>query len=443
MGFFPSFSDGTLLPEEQAVRDALAVAAASKVDAYTKAQSDAKYALIGSGGGGASGPVFGPGTLRGNRIAVIGDSTARGTYFGDSEPGVKGDVGGATSTTLVPGMAWLTWAAQLSGGRIVRHKNAATIGDTIAGMNARVAVDVIPSRPDACIVVSGYNDAFNNVTTADYMTSFTAIHEKLHTAGIEMIAATPLSTANSGASFLAKLDGYSAAIRAYAVEHGLQVVDFATLRNADGSLPTNIATGGDGVHPGAAGQIILGRFVADAILPRLPKAASMPIAQVLGANGNMTPNRLFTGTVTDGKASSVSKIGAADATIVPTVTTAPYVEGNVQRITVTGTTADATFFQRVQQANQWDVGDLVAVSAKVTTTGGVDGSIRFEFNKAPYWNYGTRITENVTRATVYTELRITAADVTFFDLQMIVGAGTGYVEFGELAVYNLTKLGLA
>jgi len=433
------------LPGSNAIENDAAVAAyigtAGASAAKTAVQATALAAVNAQGG---------PGPLKGNRIAVLGDSTARGVYEGDSEPGVNG------AGTLIPGMSWLTWAAQLSGGRLIRHKNAGSIGDTIAMMQARVASQVIPAAPDACIVVSGYNDAFNEVTTESYMTSLRAIHTALRRAGIEMIAATPLSTVNANTdkgsfTMLPRLEAFAAAVRTYASDNGLQLLDFASLRNQNGSLPDNIKTDGDGVHPGAAGQIVLGKYVADALLPRLVRTASMPLPRTLGDFGNITPNPLFTGAVqASGLAPSVAKIGAADPAVVPSVTTSPFIAGNVQRFTVTGSTADAIFYERINKPSQWDVGDLLAVTAKValttpTTAGvkGVDLHLRLEFNKPPYWNMASRITEDTTRATVYAEQRITAADVSFFDYQMVIKAGTGVVDVGELRIYNLTKLGLA
>ena len=382
--------------------------------------------------------VGGPGTLSGNRIAVLGDSTARGTYDGDSEPGIDGAV------LLIPGMSWLTWAQHYSGGRIIRSKNAAIIGNTLAQMDARVQVDVIAHKPDACIVVSGYNDAFQNVTLASYQESMKSIHGKLLAAGIEMIVCTPLPTANGGAGFSAILDSYSTFVREFAGTYGLQLLDFnADMKHTDGGLIPSVKTDGDGVHPGAAGQMVLGKYVADRLSPRLPRAASTPLRRALGPFGNIAPNRLFSGTVTNGMAASVFRVGAADGAVTPSVVTAPFVEGNMQRITHAGSTALSRYAQRVQKAGQWDTGDLLAFTGVVTTSG-IPAEVEVEFNTAPYGHKAARVTKDAVRAAYYAELRVPAGMAgTYFDVNMRSGPGTGFVEFGEFSVYNLTKLGMA
>ena len=394
----------------------------------------------------------GPGALRGNRIAVLSDSTARGTYFGDSDAGTAG------GSVLIHGMSWLSWMAQSSGGRLVRHRNAAVIGNTLEMMDARVAGEVIAYRPDACIVVSGYNDIMGDVSLERYMTALRSIHAKLRAAGVEMIAATPLSTFNGGAPFLARLDELAAAVRAYAAREKLQLLDFSLLRDGTGAMLPYIKTDGDGVHPGAAGQMWLGKWVRDQLLPRLPRSQSMPLALTLNDRGNIAPNRLFTGTVAaNGLAPSVSSGQTGNSKVTYSVTANTGAKlGNAQRVTVATTTEEAFIYQRIPTGAGLTPGDRVAITGKITVQG-VQGFIRPEFNTPPYNAMAARITADVTDATYYAEFVVPTNLGPYFEVRIIAGAsqtwrgleiepwvpGSGYVEVSEFTVYNLSKLGIA
>ena len=212
------------------------------------------------------------GARPGNRIAVIGDSTTRGVYGSyDSNPPIAG------TSAYSAGDSWITWASTLSGGKVNRSINGGVTGDTIALMDARVAADIIGAtpKPAACIVYSGYNDAYGNVTPAAFMTSYASVVAKLRAAGIVPIAATPLPTLNN-ATIAGLLVAYSLKIRKYAADQGMILLDFQqwAMDSTNGGLLAAVGTGGDGVHPSAAGQKVLGQKVADTLTPLLALATT-------------------------------------------------------------------------------------------------------------------------------------------------------------------------
>lgn len=121
-------------------------------------------------------------------IAVLSDSIGRGYYDGDATPGING------SLITVNGNSWITYASLLSGQKIVNHKNASVIGNTMAAMRARVVDDVVNAipKPGSCVVMSGYNDAYYDVSVADYIADMDYIVRHLMDAGISPIVGTPL-----------------------------------------------------------------------------------------------------------------------------------------------------------------------------------------------------------------------------------------------------------
>ena len=72
------------------------------------------------------------------------------------------------------------------------------------------------------------------------------------------------------------LGDYSTGIRAYAAEERLQVFDFAVLLEAYGHVIPRVRADADGLHSDTADQMVLGKYVVDRILPRFPRASSLP-----------------------------------------------------------------------------------------------------------------------------------------------------------------------
>jgi len=380
------------------------------------------------------------GVRPGVRLAVLGDSTARGVYSnGDSQPPIGG------TTAYLAGNSWITWAGLLSGGRLDRSLNAGVIGDTAAMMDARVVADVVGAVPKigACIVYSGYNDAAAPVTPAAFIASVASIVGKLRTAGIVPILATPLPTLNN-AGIAALLIQYALRVRKYASDNGLLLLDFTawTTDPANGGLIAAVGTGGDGVHPSAAGQKWLGQKVSDTLVSFLPPTAT-PLQISPLDTVNLAPNGLFTGTPVSGLAPNVFTFGSLQTGVTPSVVTDALVPGSMQRITHAGSTVAQQHAQRIQQAGgKWAVGDVLEFSGDVTVAG-IAASVQVDFNAAPFNQMPIYLTQNVTRGYYRARIPVPAAiTVSYIDVILNTGPGTGTADFGQLTVRNLTALGL-
>ena len=377
-------------------------------------------------------------------LSLLADSTGRGTWDGDSEPPIGG------TTTKVEAMTWFTWATRLSRGRLSRGVNASVIGDTLAMMQARVQADVI-NHPravgTAVIVCSGYNDAFFRVPTETYMAQYAAIHQALDGAQMEMIACTPLPTAN-GADINARLADYSDAIRAYAKKHGLFLLDLRALTiHTDGGLIPSVAQGGDGVHPRQAGHFELGKLVHSALRKRLPKFGPHPVT-LWGARGNLTTNRTFEGTPdAAGRPPGIFAYGASSAAVVPSVVPGGgLIEGNWFRMTLTASEQQINFATRITPvAGKVEVGDRIAIAGIAAVSGGVRFSVTPVWGGAPFEESAIR-TVNVSFGAVpfYAEFTVPPTlNATNLDITIQTGkagtVSTGVIDIAQLSVYNLTK----
>jgi len=381
-----------------------------------------------------------PGARPGNRLAVIGDSTCKGVYASyDSNPPIGG------TSAYSAGDSWITWASTLSGGKVNRSLNGGVTGDTIAMMDARVAADIIAAvpKPAACIVYSGYNDAYGNITPAAFMTSYASIVGKLRAAGIVPIAATPLPTLNN-ATIADLLVRYSLKIRKYALDQGLVLLDFQqwAMDSTNGGLLAAVGTGGDGVHPGAAGQKVLGQKVADTLTPILA-LSSLPLQISPLDASNLAPNGLFAGAVVSGKAPNVFTFGSLQTGVTPSVVTDALVPGSMQRATHAGSTVMQQFAMRINQAaGNWSAGDVLEFSG-IITRAGVLAELQVDFNTAPYNQKAISLTNDVTRGYYCARIPVPAGiGVTYIDCIFNSGPGTGTADFGQLTVRNLTTLGL-
>lgn len=376
-------------------------------------------------------------------LSLLGDSTGRGTYSGDSEPGIGG------ATVMAHSMSWLTWATRMSRGRLTRGVNASVIGDTLNLMLARIQSDVInhPLRIGTAVAVcSGYNDAYYELPTATYMERYAAIHQILAAAQIEMIACTPLPTANSPA-LNARMADYSVAIRAYAKKHGLFLLDLRALTiHTDGGLIPSVKSNGDGVHPGAAGQMELGKIVYGALRNRLARFGTAPV-NLWGANGNLTPNRTFEGTPDAmGRPPSVFTTGSNNAAVVPTVVPgAGLIAGNWFRITHTASTVAVTYTTRIPSAaGKIAVGDRIAIAGIAAITGNVRLFVMPQWGP-PYRECAIRTQEaSFDPMPFYAEFTVPPSwNGTHLDINIETGAAgeatTGVVDLAQLSVYNLTK----
>ncbi|WP_374322812.1 SGNH/GDSL hydrolase family protein [Brevundimonas sp.] len=179
----------------------------------------------------------------GNRVLGIGDSTMRGTYGGDAEPGVNG------STLIAAGDSWISHMCFSTRQKITRVANAGHIGATVADELSRFDDYVVSRKPQTVLISGGTNDvALSPQTTpAAFRGTIEAMIVKARSAGITPVLVTPLPSANS--PLYSILTAYNAELLALADKHNLLYLDLYNFARdpATGGLKAEYS--GDGVHP--------------------------------------------------------------------------------------------------------------------------------------------------------------------------------------------------
>lgn len=151
-------------------------------------------------------------------------------------------------------------------------RNVGIGGDTSTGGNARVARDILPFRPTAVTITFGMNDGgyrrpYDPARLEAYRTGLEGMLRQLKQAGVRtaVLSSSPVEKAEEGPA----LDGYNRtlqklarAAREVAQKGGATFVDqfhphLEALDLARATDPKLRINGGDPVHPGPSGQLLM------------------------------------------------------------------------------------------------------------------------------------------------------------------------------------------
>lgn len=337
----------------------------------------------------------------GNTMTIIGDSRS-----------VANDLG-----TSVNARGYLVWANALLGQRIKVIHNAAVGGTTTSTM--RATLDAALSYGAALYaVLGGTNDvASGTITTDKSIENLWRIYEKIRATGATVLcfAEYPASGVYTTTAKKEAIFKINRAIRDYAYDN-----DRCIFINGHEALvdPTS-ATGDeltaysyDGIHLSTQGAIQLGRYVANALDPVLPKQRPVmtSLADVISSTnetGNIVVNGMMNGIV--GVESGLGMSGdTADGWTLQLVTGAATVTsskvartdgvpGFWQRLTISGS-ADNTRIRLMQ---------IVVLPAQVAPGNVVEGYAEFVLSSvvgnvdAIYVQVEPRDAANATIATQY------------------------------------------
>lgn len=346
-------------------------------------------------------------------------------------------LGSDSAVNLYRGDAWPVYASLLSGGKIGYIKNAGVAGNNTTQMLARFDTDVTPYSPTAVTIAGGMNDAASSVTIGTYAANIAAIVAKCYTIGAVPILCTITPSTATPSNRDDLIATYNTWLRRYAWLNGVPLLDFYPLLvdTTTGALHADYANV-DGIHPTAAGHKVLGQYVADT-LGGLLLPWSPPMASSNTDPANLLANALFiTDTNTDGLADSWT-VYSGPAGAAYSITTNAAIKGNVQRITCTATAATTWLRQLISTG--YSVGDTLSFSGKFAAdTIGANVQILFA---GPTLNvYPCVITLPLTGGTFYCE-QVVPEGTTSVQVFIQARAGTGYAEFGQMTVRNLTTLG--
>jgi acyl-CoA thioesterase-1 len=381
------------------------------------------------------------GRLPGNRVAFLGDSITRA---GDL------DVGSDSGITLQRADSWPNHAGMTSGQRINVVRNAGKSGDTTTGMLSRFDAEVTPYAPNVVCLLGGTNDLAGAVTLATFQTNIKAFVAK--TRAIDALPVLCTLPPRSTSTYWTALQTWNAWLAIYAAAERLPLIDFhGLLINPTSGDYAAAYSSGDGLHPSRAGYKAMGQLAASTLSAWLPPYSPILTKSSGDRINGGTPVTLgsfdgcFTGTPTAGRAGNWALYSALPTGATASVSTADTnVLGSMQRVTMSGSTASAFIYRSPSVGNAsnnaMQVGDKIAFSGIVTTSG-IGASLQINFNGNGKTCYPLNIDSDVTRGRYYGEFTIPTG-TTSIDHILTFKQGTGYAEFGQVTMYDLTQLGI-
>lgn len=348
----------------------------------------------------------------GARVAWIGDSITQFNHQNGSATNAslttqqKGEI--VTAQTLDPRFRCDIWIApdDHATGRFMGGANHGVTGDTVStpgptgspsGMLGRLNGEILPLRPDICIVAGGTND----VTASNNLSGLQSICATLLSNGIKPVLCTvrPYSVGNvQSAANQTAWTNLNAGIRAYAAATpSITLCDLAAAYGVPGafaSVPANYFAV-DGLHPSPFGAMF-GAQAIQVTLAKLIQPGNWFLTNFWNAGTNLlTPSQAtLSGGTTGGVAYSTkgqlatgytcyaNNVSSSAVSLLPNSQTA----GHSQQFIVTpgGTASLESFPFSLNVAVPAPAGSYVFGLAEVEFDGwGFWGGATFSFNELP------------------------------------------------------------
>lgn len=166
-------------------------------------------------------------------IAAIGDSITYGFPYG-------------------PVLSWLNMAAEKNN---MKYWNRGINGDTTEGMLRRFDHDILRLKPTYVIIMGGTNDAYAGINTEQVINHIREMVELALKNNIIPFIGLPIPCNDLAEEKL--LEQYRKAMRQYAAEHKIGVIDFHKALADDSGLMIKEGLHCDGIHPNAAGYEVM------------------------------------------------------------------------------------------------------------------------------------------------------------------------------------------
>ena len=299
----------------------------------------------------------------GARVAVLGDSI---TQFNNSDNTTgTGPLSSQSQGELVSAQmldprfrcdVWLS-TSDTRANRYFSGANQGVTGDTISspgpaasttGMLGRLATDILPLKPDVCIVAGGTN----NVTATNNLSGLQAICSTLASNGIKPVVCTvrPWTAARSGDSAALQQAALTlnANIRAFAAATpSITLCDLAAAYGCPGPTwayaPTSYI-GSDGLHPAAQGGYVGGKALVSSLASAI-QSGNWPLNAFWNIGTNLVPSSVAIlnggtagskGTVVTGSvATGVAAYASTNSTMVASLIANATTGGMSQQFVVT------------------------------------------------------------------------------------------------------------
>lgn len=382
----------------------------------------------------------------GTKIAAIGDSVTAADEAEIDFPTLGGSAYYRNS--------WLSYACYLSGGALRRGRNAGVSGNFTSQMASRLQADVLSTNPSAVIILGGTNDAGSAVSaggaTADatvlsnFQSNIDKMVKQCRAYGVHPILAT-VPPNNNGTGRHKIITQMNLFLKIYAQVNGVMLLDFyaQAVDPTTGNYATAMGSS-DGTHPSSAGQKIWGQYVANVLSPLVGPFAPI-VCQADDDSANLVSHGLFLGGALNAQGIPPGwSIGSPFGTgLTVSYVTDANVKGNMWQVQAAASSAPYyNTFSLGAKGTNWDIGHKLAVCGIITSTGGTASGIAVALN-----NGGALAqyipTEALTRAYFYFEQTVPAGSNS---MTLYLNTAAGITEtwsIGQLAVYNLTNLGIA
>jgi lysophospholipase L1-like esterase len=136
---------------------------------------------------------------------------------------------------------------------------------------ARFDADVVAKKPAVVVIIAGVNDVYQGRPAQHVEEQLSAMYQRAHAAGIQVVAGTIIPYNTATADQNARMHEINAWIRAQADAGLVTFVDTRAAAAAAGD-PDRLASSPDGLHPDASGY----HRMADAIAPAIERALKKP-----------------------------------------------------------------------------------------------------------------------------------------------------------------------
>jgi len=159
-----------------------------------------------------------------------------------------------------PEQSWLYFTAKELA---IEQVNSGVNGDTTSGMLSRFASDVCRHKPSYVIIMGGTNDAYEGLEVSQVVGNIKKMVQLARDNQITPIIGLPIPCNDWSAEIL--LGEYREAMQEYAVNNGLNYIDFYAAVVDEETAEIKSGLHCDGVHPNEAGY----RVMADVAIKAL------------------------------------------------------------------------------------------------------------------------------------------------------------------------------
>jgi lysophospholipase L1-like esterase len=391
--------------------------------AYTKTESDGRFAPIGAAANSVAGLKWIP--------------------FGDSLTSSQG--GGA------PDMGWTVQSTMLSDGQFVEFRNAGIVGNNASDLRARLQADVLAYSPNLVSLWIGTNDVTQSRTFDAYKTDVQALVTALKSASITPVLFTIPPRADN--TKYTTISAWNLWLKTYAQEQRISLVDaYAILVDpATGAYKSGYDSG-DGIHVSMAGHNAVAQEFVNRIGGRVPAGGVLRPRYTQDANNLLTNGLLLTNvdaspSIPDGWLRSGGTAGVTETI----VQDSDFYGGTAWEVACINPTSAPQFLQSGK--TDWSVGDqlLFVLKAKVVSSSGLSSTKGLRVNAnffgaaSPTSIVGRYLQLPGLKGIITKRFTVPAGTTGPVQVACIFDVDTtasATYRVGEFAIYNLTRLGL-